>query len=129
MDWENLAKQLRAQNWIILVILGTASFFLMSSTFTLGIILGGLIIIANFNVLQHTIRSSFSPAGVMKNNKLAIVAKYYFRLAILAAIIYTLITNGWVNPIGLAIGLSIVVFSIIGIGIRAVWKTSSGEAI
>ena len=65
----------------------------------------------------------------MKNNKLAIVAKYYFRLAILAVIIYTLITNGWVNPIGLAIGLSIVVFSIISIGIRAVWKTSSGEAI
>jgi hypothetical protein len=34
-----------------------------------------------------------------------------------------------VNPIGLAIGLSIVVFSIINIGIRAVLKTSSGEAI
>ena len=129
MDWESLVKQLRAQNWIILMILGTASFFLMSSTFTLGIILGGLIIIANFNVLQHTVRSSFSQDGVMKNNKLAIVAKYYFRLAILAVIIYTLITNGWVNPIGLAIGLSIVVFSIISIGIRAVWKTSSGEAI
>jgi hypothetical protein len=65
----------------------------------------------------------------MKNNKLAIVAKYYFRLAILGIIIYILITNGWVNPIGLAIGLSIVVFSIINIGIRAVLKTSSGEAI
>jgi ATP synthase I chain len=129
MDWEKLVKQLRAQNWIILMILGSTSFFLMSSTFTLGIILGGLIIIGNFNVLQHTIRCSFSPDGVMKNNKLAIVAKYYFRLAILGIIIYILITNGWVNPIGLAIGLSIVVFSIINIGIRAVWKTSSGEAI
>ncbi|MBW1797531.1 MAG: ATP synthase subunit I [Deltaproteobacteria bacterium] len=129
MDWEKLVKQLRAQNWIILMILGSASFFLMSSTFTLGIILGGLIIIANFNILQHTIRRAFSPDGVMKNNKLAIVAKYYFRLAILGIIIYILITNDWVNPIGLAIGLSIVVFSIINIGIRAVWKTSSGEAI
>jgi len=129
MDWEKLVKQLRAQNWIILMILGSASFFLMSSTFTLGIILGGLIIIANFNILQHTIRCAFSPDGVMKNNKLAIMAKYYFRLAILGIIIYMLITRGWVNPIGLAIGLSIVVFSIINIGIRAVWKTSSGEAV
>lgn len=129
MDWKKLVKQLRIQNWIILIILGSASFFLMSSTFTLGIIFGGLIIIANFNILQHTIRCSFSPDGVMKNNKLAIVAKYYFRLAILGIIIYILITNGWVNPIGLAIGLSIVVISIINIGIRAVWKTSSGEAI
>ena len=129
MDWEKVVKQLRAQNWIILMILGSTSFFLMSSTFTLGIILGGLIIIANFNVLQHTIRCAFPPDGVMKNNKLAIMAKYYFRLAILGIIIYMLITNGWVNPIGLAIGLSIVVFSIINLGIRAVWKTSSGEAI
>ncbi|MBW1704918.1 MAG: ATP synthase subunit I [Deltaproteobacteria bacterium] len=129
MDWEKLVKQLRIQNWIILMILGATSFFVMSSDFTLGIILGGLIIIANFNILQHTIRRAFSPDGVMKNNKLAIVAKYYFRLAILGIIIYILITNGWVNPIGLAMGLSIVVFSIINIGIRAVWKTSSGEAI
>jgi hypothetical protein len=129
MDWEKLVKQLRIQNWIILMILGGTSFFVMSSDFTLGILLGGLIIIANFNVLQHTIRCAFSPDGVMKNNKLAIMAKYYFRLAILGIIIYMLITKGWVNPIGLAIGLSIVVFSIINIGIRAVWKTSSGEAI
>jgi len=129
MDWEKLVKQLRIQNWIILMILGSVSFFLMNSTFTLGILLGGLIIIANFNILQHTIRRAFSTDGVMKNNKLAIVAKYYFRLAILGIIIYILITNDWVNPIGLAIGLSIVVFSIINIGIRAVWKTSSGEAI
>ena len=129
MGWEKLVKQLRVQNWIILMILGSASFFIMNSTFTLGIILGGLIIIANFNILQHTIRLAFSPDGVMKNNKLAIMAKYYFRLAILGIIIFILITNGWVNPIGLAIGLSIVVFSIINIGIRAVWKTSSGETI
>jgi len=129
MDWEKLVKRLRAQNWIILMILGSASFFLMSSTFTLGILLGGLIIIANFNILQHTIRRAFAPDGVMKNNKSAIVTKYYFRLAILGIIIYILITTGWVNPIGLAIGLSTVVFSIINIGIRAVWKTSSGEAI
>ena len=105
MDWEKLVKQLRTQNWIILMILAAASYFFMSSEFTLGIILGGFIIIANFNVLQHTIRCAFSPDGAMKNNKLAIMAKYYFRLAILGIIIYMLITNGWVNPVGLAIGL------------------------
>ena len=65
----------------------------------------------------------------MKTNKMAIIAKYYFRLAIMGIIIYILVTNGWADPIGLVIGLSIVVISIIHMGIRAAWKTSSGEAV
>ena len=101
----------------------------MSATFTLGVILGGLIIIANFSVLQHTIRCAFSDQGAMGGKMFSIIAKYYFRLAIMGLIIYILITNGWVNPIGLAVGLSIVIFSILNFGIRTAWKTSSREAI
>ena len=129
MDWDVLSKDLSKQNWIILLILAAGSFLLMKPTFTLGIILGGLIIIANFNLLQHTIRCSFSSGGVMRTNKLSIIAKYYFRLAALGLIIYTVITHGWVNPIGLAIGLSTIVFSIIQLAIRTLLKTSSGEAV
>jgi len=129
MDWEKLHAELRARNWMLLLALGALSFLFMSPAFTLGIILGGLLIIANFNVLQHTIRRGFSPNGTLRTNKIAIVAKYYFRLAILAAIIYMLITNGWVHPVGLAVGLSIVVGSIVHMGIQTAWKMSSGEAI
>jgi hypothetical protein len=129
MDWEKLSKELKIWNWMTLLILGAASFFFMNSDFTLGVILGGLMIIANFSILQRTIRSAFSPEGEMRSNKLAIIAKYYFRLAIMGIIIYILITQGWVNPIGLVVGLSIVVISIVHMGIRAVWKISSGEAV
>lgn len=129
MDWERLSKALRIQNWITLLILGGASFLFMSHTFTLGVILGGFIIISNFNLLQRTIRKAFSPQGVMQTNKIALIAKYYFRLAIMGIILYILITKGWVHPVGLVVGLSIVVISIIHIGIRAAWKISSGEAI
>ncbi len=127
MDWEKISKILRTQNWIILLILGSASFFLMSSTFTLGIILGGLIIIANFNVFQHTIRSAFSSDGVMRANNMSIIAKYYFRLLALGLIIFFLITNGWVDPVGLAVGLSTVVISIVSFGIGRVRKSFTGE--
>jgi len=101
----------------------------MSASFTLGVILGGLIIIANFSVLLHTIRSVFSDQGAMRGKKISVIAKFYFRLAIMGLIIYILITNGWVNPLGLTVGLSIVVFSILNLGIRTAWKTSSREAI
>jgi hypothetical protein len=104
------------------------SYFLLSHSLTLGIILGGLVIIANFNVFQHTIRRAFSPGGVMVTGKMFIILKYYFRLLALGAIICFLIKRGWVDPVGLAIGLSTVVISIVSFGIKRAWRTSAGEA-
>ncbi len=122
-------QEIKTFNWIILFILGALSGIFMTVQFTLGVILGGLMIIANFSLLHHTMRSAFSDQGVMKGKKMALIAKFYFRLAIMGLIIYILITNGWVNPLGLAVGLSIVVLSILNFGIRAVWRTSSREAV
>ncbi len=129
MDWEMVSKQFRAQGWLILGILGSLSFFFMKPIFTFGLIIGGLIAIANFNLLQYTIRSAFSPMGLMINKKKAIIAQYYFRLAFLGIILYILATNDWVDMLGLFIGLSVVVINIVILGIRIAIKTSSGEAI
>ncbi len=129
MEWDKLARQIRMYNWITLAVLGCASFFFMNAGFTLGVLLGGLLIIANFNVLQYTVRNCFAPSGVMRAGKISLVANFYFRLAIMGIIIYIVITTGWVNPVGLVLGLSIVVISIIHVGIRAAWKLSSGEAL
>ncbi|MBL7224947.1 MAG: ATP synthase subunit I [Desulfobacteraceae bacterium] len=129
IDKDKLLRQIKTNNWIFLLILGSLSSVFMSATFTLGVILGGLIIIANFSVLHHTIRSAFSDQGAMLGKKISLIAKFYFRLAIMGLIIYILITNGWVNPLGLTVGLSIVIFSILNFGIRTAWKTSSREAI
>ncbi|MDY6973144.1 MAG: ATP synthase subunit I [Thermodesulfobacteriota bacterium] len=123
MDWERRLREFRSQNWVILMILGCASFFLMSSNFTLGIILGGFMIIASFTLLQRAVVCGVSSQGVMGASKRVIMLKCYFRLAIVGIIIYILLTKQWVNPIGLAIGLSTVVISIISTGIRAVLKT------
>ena len=128
MDREELAKRIKSRNWVILLTLGLASFFLMGDAFTLGILLGGLLIIANFNLLAHTIRSAFTPNGMPAGNKPAIVGKYYLRLLALGLIIYVLIHYGRIDPVGLVIGLSTVVISIVSIGIRDAWKLSSGEA-
>lgn len=128
MDWEKVYKDLRRRNWIILLVMSTMSYFLMSHSLTLGIILGGFIIMANFKVFQHTIRSAFSSDGVMNTGKMVIIAKYYFRLLALGVIIFLLITQGWVDPIGLAVGLSTVVISIISFGINRAYKMYTREA-
>lgn len=123
MEWENISKYLSTQGWFILFALAAFSYFFMSPAFTLGVILGGMIVIANFSFLQYTIRSAFSSEGMI-NKKKAIVAQYYFRLAILGIIIYILATNEWVDMMGLFIGLSIVVINIVIIAVRFALKTS-----
>ena len=128
MDWDKIYRELKRLNWLILLILSLISYFLMSHSLTLGIILGGLVIMTNFHVFQHTIRRAFSPQGIMQAAKISIIAKYYFRLLALGIIIYILITRGWVDPVGLALGLSTVVISIVSLGVRRAWKTRTGEA-
>ena len=123
-DWDQTYESLKRRNWFILLILASISYFLMSHSMTLGIILGGFIIIVNFSFLQSTIRKSFPPDGSLKTKKFPLMIKSFFRLLILSVIIYVLITRGWVNPIGLTIGLSIVVLSIVSYGISKAKKSS-----
>ena len=85
MDWEKVYRDLKKLNWFSLFIMSLVSYFLLSSSFTLGIILGGFIIMANFKVLQHTIRRGFSAQGVMNASKVFIILKYYLRLLVLGA--------------------------------------------
>jgi len=129
MDWENIYKTLKAFNWIILLVLGSLSACFMTRQFTAGILVGGLLIMANFHALQHTIRQAFLPKGPAKGKKAPVIAKYYLRLGAMAGLIYFFISQEWVDPVGLAIGLSIVVIGIVGLGIQLIRKTFSEETV
>lgn len=118
MDWRRLYRELRTLNWFILLVLSLGGYVFLSNSQTTGIILGGLIIMINFSVLQHTICGAFALDGAMRKGKAAIITKVYLRLLGLGAILYFLIARGLVDPVGLAIGLSTTVFGIVTIGIQ-----------
>jgi hypothetical protein len=128
MEWKATYRDLKAYSWIILLILAAASALFLSVGHTLGIIFGGLVIIANFNVLQHTIRGAFSDEGQMVKRRAAIIAKYYFRILGLGFIIFFLLSKAWIHPVGLAVGLSTVVISIFCYGIKRAVTTTTSEA-
>ena len=129
MEWEKIYRDLKLRNWIILLLLSSISYFLMNHSVTLGIILGGLIIMVNFRLFQNSIRRAFSPNGVMKGINITVILKFYFRLLALGIILYILIARMGIDPVGLAIGLSTVVISIVSLGITRAWKEHVGEAI
>jgi hypothetical protein len=65
----------------------------------------------------------------MKKGKFSIIVKSYLRLFAIGAIIYLLIDKSLVDPIGLAVGVSTILFSIVSLGISLVVKTKAGEAV
>jgi len=128
LDWKAAYREIRLMNWMTLLVLSVASLILLDGASTLGVVLGGLIITANFGALQHTIRRAFAADGTMTAGKASVIVKYYVRLLALGIVLFVLITQGWVNPIGLAVGLSTLLISIFGFGIKRVCKTYIREA-
>jgi hypothetical protein len=114
-------------NWVILGGATAAGLAVTPLDFALGILSGGLIVTVNFYLLARTLRRALTPPHLASHN--AVIAKYYLRFAASAFVIFLLIAGGLVNPLGLVIGLSVVVVSIILATIREVKKIIFKEAV
>jgi hypothetical protein len=124
-NWDQIYGDLKRRGWVIFLILASAGYFFMSRSFTLGIILGGIIIILNLGFLQSTIIKAFQQNPVIKRNKSLLITKSFLRLFCLGGIIFVLLKYDIADPVGLAIGLSIVFFSIVSLGISSAWKSGN----
>ncbi len=97
-------------NWILLAGASLAGLLLSPLPFALGILFGGLIVTINFHLLYRTLKGAFRPPHIALTH--VVLAKYYIRFILSGVAIFFLIYARVVNPIGLFIGLSIVVASI-----------------
>jgi len=108
---QRLLKFIVRANWILLLLAAGAGHFTASPEVTLGVIAGGLIVTINFHLLYRTLKKSLTPPHLASPN--VVLVKYYIRFIISGLIILLLIAGGYVNPLGLIIGLSVVVASIL----------------
>lgn len=92
-----------------------------------GIIAGGLIVTINFFLLSRTLKKALKPPHLASHR--SIVAKYYLRFIVSAVIIFILISQHLVNPLGLFIGLSVVVASIMLATLMEVKRLFCKEAV
>ncbi|MFQ5483779.1 MAG: ATP synthase subunit I [Desulfobacterales bacterium] len=98
-------------NWVLLLMASIVALFISSRDFFSGVICGGLIVTANFHLLYRTLKKSLMPPHLSSHQ--AIIAKFYLRFMLSAFIIFILISKQLVDPVGLILGLSVVVVSII----------------
>ncbi len=107
-----LQSKIELHNWIIFGIVSAASFIFLPLNFTLGILAGGLISIANFYGLTRSLKKAFS--NVSGRTKSFLMIRYYMRFILTGVVIYFLFTRTEISIFGLLIGLSLVVVNIIG---------------
>lgn len=107
---QRLLKFVTRTNWILLAATSLIGLIWTTPTFAKGIIFGGLIVTVNFHLLYRTLKRSLTPDRLVSHN--VILAKYYVRFIVSGLIIFLLISQHIVDPIGLFIGLSVVVASI-----------------
>ncbi len=113
-DVQKLVDFITTSNWLILLFAGMIGLMMTPGEFALGIILGGLIVAVNFHLLKKTLKTAFSPEIVSEKGRSVVgstLVKYYIRFGISGFMIYLLISNHIVHPLGLLAGLSVVVAS------------------
>ncbi len=124
---QRILKFVTLSNWILFAAASMVGLLIASPDLASGIIAGGLIAVINFHLLYRTLKQSLTPPHV--TSPMVVILKYYIRFIISAVIICLLIAGDVVHPLGLFIGLSIVVASIILGTIREITKLSSKEAV
>ena len=112
-------RRLKIANWLVLAVLTVAGFIWQGQEFALGILAGGLVAVINFHLLHQALKGMLeraaagSPEEAKGPAKAFFAARQLFRFFALLAVIFLLVSQGWVNIFGLVVGLSTVVLTLI----------------
>jgi MFS family permease len=125
-DEERLLKTVRLMNGVVFAALLLFGALCMSPFFTFGVAMGGLIILANFHLLHRILKKAFHPQRLAAPK--TVIAKYYLRLLATGIILYLLIVHKLADPLGLVVGLSVVVINLLLLALNEVRKMFLKEA-
>ena len=117
---ELLPAQLCRRNWIVWMVLTALSLLWQSKAVFFGVAAGGLISAGSFHWLRWSLTRLLAEAVKQKPS-----AQYFatmLRLLVLATLLAVLIGPAKVSPVALAVGLSVVVFNILGLTLERIIK-------
>jgi len=106
--FEEIPANLKWRNWMLLCFLLLLSGIWLSWRFTLGVLAGGILANVNFHLLHKALIKLFIKNKGVKG----FIFKSLFRFLVSGVIIGILLKEGWVNILGLFLGLSVVVINL-----------------
>ncbi|MEW6187788.1 MAG: ATP synthase subunit I [Thermodesulfobacteriota bacterium] len=125
-DEDPLLKKVRLMNGLVFALLLLASLVWMTPFFTLGVGLGGLIVLVNFHLLYRILKKAFAPDHLARPR--SVIIKYYLRLLGTGILLYFLIEKKLADPLGLVVGLSVIVINLTLLGLNEMRKMLFKEA-
>lgn len=109
-DHERLPGFVFAASWLTLGVAALVGVLFLSWPYVLGLVAGGLIAVLNLSLLSKTLKTTLSVDG--RSGSGSAIFKYYLRFVVSGLVITILLAKGMVHPIGLILGLSVVVAGI-----------------
>lgn len=113
---EQLPAALSRRNWLILGGLLAASLLFGHWPLTAGVLSGGLVAIASFAWLQRALKRLLGDTGQGASTRYQF--GYLVRLLALGSVLAVLIAVVKIHPVGLAIGLSVVVINLLWLALQ-----------
>ena len=124
---QRILKFVIRSNWILFLVASIAGLLLAPFDIAKGIICGGLIVTLNFHLMYRTLKASLTPPYI--DPSAVVIAKSYVRFLLSGIIIFFLISEHFVHPLGLFVGLSVVVASIMAATLCELKKMIFKEAV
>jgi hypothetical protein len=117
LEDEKLLQRIEWTNWILVVVTTLSAGLFFSWRIAGGVLLGAGLMTISFQVLKWQLRKAFKQPGTVPG-KGALFAKYYVRFLATVFLVFTVIYYDWVNPIAFLVGLSLVMVSIVYVGME-----------
>jgi len=116
-----LLRMVQQFNLLMVAVFTAGSWYIIDWTLAQSVLIGGVLASGSFFLLKRDIEQLIGRVasageqakGVKKMEKVRFFLKFYARLTVLGLLLYVLITNVSINMIGLVIGLSTVMLSVI----------------
>jgi hypothetical protein len=113
-------NKVRLMNGAVFALLLLGSMIFMPPLFAFGVAMGGLIVLVNFHLLYLILKKALIPDHLASPK--SVIFKYYLRLLGTGLILYFLIAKRLVDPLGLVVGLSVVVINLTFLGCNEMRK-------
>lgn len=128
---QDLVTHLNLAGWIFFLCLGLVCVASCPPKITASFMIGGMLVMVNLHFLKRVVmRASAQGSRVSPTS---VLPKYYLMFALTVLVIYILISQHLVNPLGLLLGLGVfvmAVFSVVGYwACRIIYKTITKEAV
>ena len=127
IESEALLRRIELASAILLLVFTSAALVWFSWKAASGVLLGGSIVIVSFQVLKWQLRRALQKPGKLPS-KAGLFVSYYLRFLATLVLVFFALYLRLATPVPFLVGLSIMVLSIVVVGVFEFFMMKKGES-